>query len=134
MKIKYMGTADVRRIEKGADWGGRLADKLTSDVVWDWDNNHTIDTEELDLSEEAVELILEDPDMKDVTDLKRIPTGGAEAMWKGVKQASAAPEGVAGEAGPTGSSASETGGPGGRRTRAGGSTAGGAGTTTGGST
>jgi len=137
MKIKYMGTADVRRISKGEDWGGRLADKLTSEIVWNWENNHTIDTDELDLSDEAVELILEDPNMKDVTDMKRIPVGAAEAMWKGVGQATVAPEGVAGEAGPQGSSAAETGGGGGsRRTRAGGSTGGGAGggTTAGGST
>jgi hypothetical protein len=82
-KILYKGTADVVRIEKGHDFHGRLADSTTKDVVWNWDNNHLVDTDEFDLSAEAVELILEDKDrFQDVTDLKRIPASGPAKLWR----------------------------------------------------
>lgn len=85
-KIKFMGTSHVRRIDKGETWDGRLAEATTVDVVFDDDNNHVIDTEELGLSPEAVELLLEDQHFKDVTDLKRIPASAGDKLWRGVKE------------------------------------------------
>lgn len=82
-KILYKGSADVVTIEKGHDFHGRLADPITKDVVWNWDNNHLVDTDEHELSAEAVELIVEDKDrFQDVTDLKRIPASGPAKMWR----------------------------------------------------
>lgn len=82
-KIKYLGTAHVRRVDKGTDFGGRLAEPLTADIVWDLDHHHLVDTDDLGLSEEAVELLLEDPNFRDVSDLKRIPSSLGEQLWRG---------------------------------------------------
>jgi hypothetical protein len=90
-RIKYMGTSDIRRIEKGADFGGQLSKEaaLSVDLQWDWDNNHIIDTDDekfSGVSEEFWDLLLEDDAFRDVSDLKRIPTNGAQQMWKGMKK------------------------------------------------
>lgn len=86
MRVKYMGSADRRSIGKGADFGGQLAEPLDTDIVWDWDNNHVIDTTDEQFSsvdETFWELLLEGDDFKDVTDLKRVPTNLAQQRWKG---------------------------------------------------
>lgn len=143
MKIKYMGTADERVIAKNDDFGGRLPDAAGVELRWNWENHHVIDTDDAkydDVSDEAWELVLEEPGFKNVTDLKRIPAGLAESTWKGVgaSEVNVAPGGVAGNAEPTSSSEADAdtttttggstaggGGTGGSRTRAGGSTRGG---------
>jgi hypothetical protein len=130
MKIKYMGTADIRRIEKSDDFAGRLPDKVGVDLEWNWENNHVIDTDDekfSDIGEEVWELVLSEPDFKDVSDMKRIPLSAGEKLWRSMQDVPvAAPGGVAGEANPTGSSGSLTGG-GGGTTTTGGSTTGDAG-------
>jgi hypothetical protein len=136
MKIKYMGTADIRRIEKSDDFAGRLPEKIGVELEWNWENNHVIDTEDdpySDLGDEVWELVLSEPDFKDVSDMKRIPLSAGEKLWRSLQEpaVNVAPGGVAGEAGPTGSSGSLTGG-GGGPTTVGGSTTGDAGTTSGG--
>lgn len=83
-RVKYMGSADVRLLPKGENWGGRLAEPLKQEVRFDWDNAHVVDTDKAGLSPEAVTLLLEDPNFKDVTDLKRIPAGLAQQLWRGV--------------------------------------------------
>lgn len=83
MKVKYMGLADVRRLEKGEDFGGRLAEPLDRDIEWNWDNRHVIDTDEYDgVSEEFWSLLVEEDDFKDVSDLKRVPTNLAQQTWR----------------------------------------------------
>lgn len=135
MKIKYMGTADVRRIEKSDNFNGRLAEKIGVDLEWNWENNHVIDTDDdkySDIGDEVWELVLSEPNMKDVSDLQRIPLGEAERMWRGMHEAGnvqTAPGGVAGNANPQGGSAGITGG-GGGTTTTGGSTTGDAGGST----
>lgn len=105
MRVKYMGTSDVRRIEKGADFGGQLSKEaaLSVDLQWDWDNNHIIDTEEesfSDVSDEFWDLLLESgTEFKDVTDMRRVPTNGAQQMWKGAKKTEDNPEGATHESG-----------------------------------
>lgn len=85
MRIKYMGNADVRRLEKGEDFGGRLGEPLDGEIEWNWDNNHVIDTDDhSSADEEFWNLLLEDPDFKNVTDLKRIPTNAAQQTWRGM--------------------------------------------------
>lgn len=81
-KIKYMGRSDVRVIEKNEDFGGQLAEKTTKEIRWDWDNKHIIDTDEVGLSETAVTLLLLDPELKDVSNLDRIPTNEAQQIWR----------------------------------------------------
>ena len=81
-KIKYMGTADVRKLEKGEDFGGQLATPLDRDIEWNWDNRHVIDTEEIGLSEAVVTLLLEQDDFKDVSGQERIPVNEAQKLWK----------------------------------------------------
>lgn len=131
MKIKYLGVADVREIGKGENFGGRLSEPLKTKLVWDWDNNHVIDTsaeEYSDVSSETWELILEEENFKDVSDLKKLPLSQAEKMWQGKKDTpvGVAPGGVAGDAvTPSPSTSTEAGGPtpgGGPKTTAGGST------------
>lgn len=91
MKIKYMGPSDVRTLAKGEDFGGQLATPLDRDIVWDWDNKHVIDTDDFGLSEGVAELILEQPDFKDVTDLDRIPVNEAQKLWKQMRGTEEAP-------------------------------------------
>lgn len=95
MRIKYMGTSDIHRLEKGENFGGQLSKEaaLDRDIEWNWENNHIIDTDEepyKDLSADVLSLLL-DPsithgEFRDVTDLKRVPTNGAQQMWRGAKK------------------------------------------------
>jgi hypothetical protein len=97
--IKYMGSSDVRELRPTDDFGGQLADGLGHAVRWDWSNKHVVDVSDVDgngaaLADEAVELLLEEqymdqngrlvPEFKDVTDMKRIPLGAAQRMWRGM--------------------------------------------------
>lgn len=86
--VKYMGSSDVRRLEKGETFGGQLSkeDALAVDLQWDWDNDHLLDLDEVEgLSDEVIELILEEGDFKDVSEHKRIPLNEAQKLWKGMK-------------------------------------------------
>lgn len=83
--IKYMGTSDVHVLEKGEDWDGRLAQGLKSDLVFSKANKWVVDAS--DLSDDAVELLLEDKDsFKDVTGMSRIPSNSHQQMFLGHKQ------------------------------------------------
>lgn len=96
MRIKYMGNADNRILEKGTDFGGRLGEPLDREIEWNWDNNHVIDTEDFDgVDEEFWSLLLDEPDFKDVTNLKRIPTNEAQQMWRAMPASEAGSEGRA---------------------------------------
>lgn len=137
--VKYMGTADIRRLEKGEDFSGRLAEPITSDLEWSRDNRFIIDTDEAGLSPEAVELLLSEPDFKDVTDLKRIPTSLHEQIYGGLPpedDPSTPEDESAGDAVQTETVTGEKSGsqPVGGGTATGGGTARGGRTTTGGST
>lgn len=96
MKIKYMGVSDVRRLEKGEHFNGRLNEKyaLDGDIEWNWENNHIIDTDDFpSVDDEFWTMLLEErfpdedpyqtgPEWLDVTDKKRIPTNAAQQMWR----------------------------------------------------
>lgn len=93
-KIKYLGSSDIVTVGKGENFSGRLADPITSDVVWSAENNFVVDTDEAGLSPEAVELLLEDSErFKNVDGMKRIPSSLNERMFAGHK-ASADPDEV----------------------------------------
>lgn len=85
MKIKYMGSADVRRIDKGEKFGGRLPDGLEATLEFTRENSFVVDTSELGLSEEALSLLLSEPDFKDVTDMKRVPVSMNEKIFGGLQ-------------------------------------------------
>lgn len=83
MRIKYMGGADIRRLEKGEDFGGRLATPLDRDIEWNWENRHLIDTDEYEgVDDEFWSILVEEEDFRDVSELKRIPTNLAQQRWK----------------------------------------------------
>jgi hypothetical protein len=95
-KVKYMGVADVRTIPKGTDFDGRLANPTTKDLVFNRANRWIIDTDESDLSAEAVELLLAEEGFKDVSDLKVIPSNEHQTTFLGHKKTdTAATEAVA---------------------------------------
>lgn len=105
MKIKYMGSSDARKISKGETFGGQLADEaaLDRDIVWSWDNNHVIDTDDYEGTNDAFwELLLDysaDPsgpkEFKDVTDAVRVPTNEAQQIWRGMKKTEPEQKGAA---------------------------------------
>lgn len=88
-RIKYMGTADVRYIQAGNDFGGRLATPTPKDVVWDQHNNFIVDTDELGLSSEAVELLLTDSEFLSVEGMEKIPLSEGDKMFRGMRDAPA---------------------------------------------
>jgi hypothetical protein len=89
--VKYMGSSDARHIGAGENFGGRLAAPLQKDVVWDWANNHVVDSQQVALSDEAVALLLEEGEFSNVTGLERVPLNRAQQLWRGMSDASRAP-------------------------------------------
>ena len=93
MRLKYMGSADVMRLNKGDDFGGRLSEGLSKEVVFDKSNNWVVDTDEAGLSEDAVTVLTdEDGNFKDVTDSSRVPSNLHQQMFMGHKKSVAADE------------------------------------------
>jgi hypothetical protein len=108
--IKYMGAADERSISKSDTFGGRLSDGAGADLVWNRDNHFIVDAEELGMSDEAVDLLLEDADFRDVTDLKRIPSNDNEVLFLGYPKSVESDEGEVRAAAGGGQGAGGTGG------------------------
>lgn len=126
-RIKYMGSADVREIEKGETFAGRLAEPTSKTLTFSRENNFVLDTEEAGLSDDAVALLLTDDQFKDVTNLSRIPLSLNEKIFQGLSDGDDAETVVQTEAvtGKKSGSAPVGSGRGGGTTGAGGSTAGG---------
>lgn len=82
MLVKYMGSSDIFALNPGEDFGGRLATPLSKQVVWDWHNNHVVDTGEVGLSDDAVGLLLKDEEFINVTGLETVPLGKAQILWR----------------------------------------------------
>lgn len=85
--LKFMGSADVRTVPKGTDFGGQLKkeDAVQKDVVFNSSNHWMVDTDEAGLSTEQVDLLVESGDFKDVTDMKRVPVNDNQAMFHSMK-------------------------------------------------
>lgn len=83
-KIKFMGSSHVHNLAKGDDFGGRLSEGLSSDVTFNKENNWVVDSEEAGLSEEAVKILTESGDFKDVTDLKSVPANEHQKIFLGM--------------------------------------------------
>lgn len=90
-KIKYLGSADIVTLEKGENFGGRLAEPLTKKVEWRGDSGHLVDSDEVGLSEAALSLLLEDKErFKDVSDLQVYPTSVNEHTFRGLPKSTKA--------------------------------------------
>lgn len=83
-KLQYDGTSDFVILNVGEDWAGRLATPLATKIVFSPENNHIVDSDEVGLSDVAIELLLEDPAYRDVTDMERIPATQWQKMWGGI--------------------------------------------------
>lgn len=117
--VKYMGTSHVFRLETGEDFGGQLKEPLAEGLEWNLQNNHVV---EVDLPKAALELLLEEPGLIDVTDMDRIPRSAAQDIYQpvaGENPVAHSPAGVAEQ--PSSSATGDAG------TTVGGSTAGGEG-------
>lgn len=85
-KIKYVGDSDIHILEAGEDWGGRLAEPLSEELRWDWENNHLVTA---NISDTALQLLLEDSDnFVDVTDAEVIPVAKVAARRRAIKDPS----------------------------------------------
>lgn len=129
-RIKFMGSSHEHRLVKGDDFSGRLSEGLSRDVVFNSANSWTVDTEDAGLSEDAVAILVESGDVKDVTSLKRIPTNTHQQIFLALpstEAASSEDEAPAAAADKTGDAKAAAGvGAGTGGTAAGGSTRGGA--------
>jgi len=81
--IKFMGRVDRRVIPAGEDWGGRLQDPLSRDLVWDKSNNWILDVS--DLPAEVVALVLAEPNMRDVTGQRMVPPNDYQKAYLRMK-------------------------------------------------
>ncbi len=80
-RIKYMGSADVRTIEVGENFGGRLATPLSQSVRWDISNGWVVDTDQVGLSAEAVSLLAAEVGFLDVTGKELIPVNDNQKIF-----------------------------------------------------
>lgn len=90
--VKYMGSADVRILEKGETFAGRLGEPLSKGLVFSRENNWVVDSEEVGLSDAALALLLEEkledgtPAFRDVSGKERVPTNLNQQMFLGMKK------------------------------------------------
>jgi hypothetical protein len=99
LRIKYMGGADVRIIEKTDTFGGRVPDGIGVHLEWNADrtdpnfNDHLVEVEEGAIDPEVLDLLLNDqyertgtgdfiPAFKDVTGLKTVPDSEHAKRWR----------------------------------------------------
>lgn len=80
-KIKYLGDSDNRIINQGETFNGQYPDGLPTELCWSWANQHLI---EVDLPPDALALLLEDPEFRDVTDMSRVPAAAVAQRRHGV--------------------------------------------------
>lgn len=88
MRIKYMGSADEKRYAPTEDFSSQLPEPIGIWLKFNWENNHIIDTDDdeyKDLSPEVWELVVEEPDMMDVTGMPIIPVNLAQRLWRGMR-------------------------------------------------
>lgn len=88
MRIKYMGTADVRIIEAGDDAGGILPEPITADITWDRSNSWVIDTDDEQYAAIPAELwdyIVVNDNFENVSDFRRIPLNEHQRTFLALK-------------------------------------------------
>ena len=84
-RIKFMGSSHVHQLLEGDDFSGRLATPLSQTVTFDQSNNWVVDSKEVGLSNAACEVLLLDPDFKDLTGLEKIPLNAHQKIFLGMK-------------------------------------------------
>ena len=91
-KLKYMGSADVRQLLKGDDFGGQLATPLKKDVRFTRANSWVVDSDEVELSDAALEVLLAErlesgaPAFRDVSGKELIPTNLHQQIFLGMRK------------------------------------------------
>lgn len=91
-KLKYMGMSHVHLLEQGDDFGGRLSEGIPQTVRFDRSNNWVVNTDEVGLTDAAVEVLLTDRSFKDVTDMKRIPLNRHQTTFLGMRDGDSEPD------------------------------------------
>lgn len=81
-RVKYMGVAHRRRMKKGESFNGSLATPLPRDLQWGKENNFIEDL--VDLSDEAVAMVLAQPDFLDVSEMTSIPPNRHQRLFLGM--------------------------------------------------
>jgi hypothetical protein len=88
MKIKYMGTADVRVIPIGDMAGGTLPMPLDTEVVWDRSNNWVVDTDAEQYATVPPELwdyLVINDNFQNVSDFRQIPLNDHQRIFLAMK-------------------------------------------------
>ena len=89
MRLKYMGTADVKGVLSGDDLGGTLAEPVDVDLVWDRSNNWVIDTADdkyANVPDEVWEFLVLNDNFMDVTDFVRTPLNEHQKLFLGMRE------------------------------------------------
>lgn len=84
-KIKFMGSSHEHTLDKGDTFGGQLGEALPQNVVFSRENHWIVDSDEVGLSDAAIDVLTSTEDFKDVTDLQKIPTNLNQQMFLGMK-------------------------------------------------
>lgn len=92
-KVKFMGSADIKTIPAGYDFGGQLAEPTSRKVVFDKSNNWVVDVKDSGLSTEAVDLLLASGDFEDVSKKKIIPPNAHQRIFLGAQVVESGDEG-----------------------------------------
>lgn len=88
MKVKYMGTADVRIIPIGDMAGGTLPMPLDTEIVWDRSNNWVVDTEDeayATVPPELWDYIVLNDNFQNVSDFRQIPLNDHQRIFLAMK-------------------------------------------------
>lgn len=89
MKLKFMGTADVKEVRKGDTFGDVLTEPLPVDVVWDQSNGWIVDTGEdkyADIPDEAWEYLVVNDNFKDVSAFVRVPLNDNQKTFLALRE------------------------------------------------
>lgn len=89
MKLKFMGTADVKEVRKGDDFGGVLSEGIGTDVVWSRENGWVVDTSQSpydEIPDEAWEYLIINDNFLDVTEFVRVPLNEHQKTFLGMRE------------------------------------------------
>lgn len=89
MRLKYMGTADVKELLKGDTFSDVLSEGLPVHVEFNRANGWTIDTEDekySEVSDEVWEYLIVNDSFTDVTDYVRTPLNEHQKIFMGLRE------------------------------------------------
>lgn len=89
MRLKFMGSSDVKELQKGDTFGDTLAEPLPVTVTWDKSNGWIVDTSDTkysDIPDEVWEYLIVNDAFKDVTDFVRTPLNENQKIFMGLRE------------------------------------------------